>query len=614
MPRSVNCPKCRSAMQVSSQTPAGKPIKCSRCGHGFSMPAADRQVKPLAKPQAVNAPPKPASRGFVKLQRALVLFVFLSFLVCGGGGGWWVYSRVQSDGWSGLLSRGTATSSTSSTSAATQTAEDTGPPINKGTGDEDPLAYVPTDSNVLVGLQAGVWMDHPVLKPLLEHGLVSLGLVLLLAECKKHTGLELNELLDTVHVAMKTPPGDVTQPDSLTFVVRSKSPFDQLKVGGWLSGGGKPTKRDGKYYYDKPKELPFARTLYFPSNRMIVFSDRPADQWADLFAADGSNPAISSEFEQALRRVEQEPVWMAQHMDEATRADVKAGKPAPLFFAPLIANELQPVLKKVLPEARGFTARITPDGDAFRLRYGIACRTDAQAQELTKAFQASWTRHKPLKGKLANNALVLQSPERKLAVQDLVDSLEFTQQAWLAEGGIKVRQSALGALLSGGLSGFQDEAHEIAVLVGNELGFPLVTEKPLILSADEKALLEMLNKFREQAAKPALKVHPKLMAVARVHAATMAKQGKAEDDLEGKECPTRVREGGYKFKVGKVDYNIASGDKMTIEQAFEHWTKTQANKDILLADFDDTGLGFAKSDETGMVYYYQVFATPEPAK
>jgi uncharacterized protein YkwD len=271
-------------------------------------------------------------------------------------------------------------------------------------------------------------------------------------------------------------------------------------------------------------------------------------------------------------------------------------------------------LQKVLPTARGLSARISLEQNTVKLRYGIGCLNDAQAAELVKACQASWARHKPLKGKLLNNAVVLQGPERQQPIKELTDTLEFTQQAWLAEVSVKLSVDPLRVLFAGGLSGFQEHFRETAGLVGTELGFPLVTEQPLVLTRDEKALVDMLNKFREKASFPALKVHPKLMAVARAHAVTMAKEGKAEDDLLAKETPQRVREGGYKFKIGKVDFNIAAGEKMTIEQAFEHWTKTVAKHDILIADFEETGIGIAKNEETGIVYYYQVFSVPEPAK
>src|SRR6185437_9273688 len=67
------------------------------------------------------------------------------------------------------------------------------------------------------------------------------------------------------------------------------------------------------------------------------------------------------------------------------------------------------------------------------------------------------------------------------------------------------------------------------------------------MSAEERTLLDLLNKERTKADLPALKPHPLLFKAARAHSANMAKQRKMEHELDGKRPTQRVEAAGYNW-------------------------------------------------------------------
>src|SRR5262249_1173142 len=153
--------------------------------------------------------------------------------------------------------------------------------VNPGTGNEDPLAYIPGDANLIVGVNGAELITNPTLKPLVDHVLVEAGMLKLLANCKTQTGLELKDLFSIVIIAMKSR-SDLSQLESTTLVLQSSVAFHQKKLGRWASA--KPARQTKeKFYYEQHRDLPWVKTAYMPSDRILVLSDLPAHQWEILF-------------------------------------------------------------------------------------------------------------------------------------------------------------------------------------------------------------------------------------------------------------------------------------------------------------------------------------------
>ncbi len=78
------------------------------------------------------------------------------------------------------------------------------------------------------------------------------------------------------------------------------------------------------------------------------------------------------------------------------------------------------------------------------------------------------------------------------------------------------------------------------------------------LNADEKALIDLLNKSRAEAKLSKLKVNPTLCKAAKQHTLNMAKQEKMEHKLDGEGVAQRVTAAGYDYR--KVGENLARAD------------------------------------------------------
>jgi uncharacterized protein YkwD len=128
------------------------------------------------------------------------------------------------------------------------------------------------------------------------------------------------------------------------------------------------------------------------------------------------------------------------------------------------------------------------------------------------------------------------------------------------------------------------------------------------MSGQEKELLEMTNKERAREKLPPLKPNPVLFKAARAHSANMAKQGKMEHVLDGKNPAQRVRDLGYDY--AKAAENIGVGENVPMTEIMKGWMASKHHREnILEGKYTEVGLGIARNGK-GEVYYTQVFGAP----
>src|SRR5690349_13040301 len=90
------------------------------------------------------------------------------------------------------------------------------------------------------------------------------------------------------------------------------------------------------------------------------------------------------------------------------------------------------------------------------------------------------------------------------------------------------------------------------------------------LSKEEQKVLDLTNEARAKEKLPPLKPNATLMKVAQAHSENMARQGKMEHVLDGKNPSGRVEKAGYDYK--SVGENIAAADKgAKFEAVFKGW-------------------------------------------
>src|SRR5438105_3729329 len=145
---STSCPHCGAAVVSSPTTAPGDNVTCPKCGALF------------------NA--EPARRSRSSARRLLTVVLVLGILAAAGVGAYYLTPALSSSG------------------------------VNVGRGDEDPLAFLPADCAAVMSVE---------LEPLLS---VPMGGFMAMrrinqnipahfqANCRKHTGIEFNEMFDRV--------------------------------------------------------------------------------------------------------------------------------------------------------------------------------------------------------------------------------------------------------------------------------------------------------------------------------------------------------------------------------------------------------------------------------
>jgi uncharacterized protein YkwD len=108
-------------------------------------------------------------------------------------------------------------------------------------------------------------------------------------------------------------------------------------------------------------------------------------------------------------------------------------------------------------------------------------------------------------------------------------------------------------------------------------------------------MIEALNRARSKAEKPPLREDPKLVAAAQRHAQDMAAHGefRREDD-DGLTPVQRVEKARYAFEsFGE----IAASGLADPDEVVKSWLDRPSNRDYLLGDFRDVGVGVAASEK-----------------
>jgi uncharacterized protein YkwD len=126
----------------------------------------------------------------------------------------------------------------------------------------------------------------------------------------------------------------------------------------------------------------------------------------------------------------------------------------------------------------------------------------------------------------------------------------------------------------------------------------------LILSEEEKGVLDLTNAERKAAGLPPLAPNAKLFKAAREHAANMAKQDKLDHVLDEKDLGDRMKAAGYQFLV--AGENIA-WNQADPKAALQTWMGSEGHRaNILNVEYAEIGVAVVKNAR-GERYWTQVF-------
>jgi uncharacterized protein YkwD len=137
--------------------------------------------------------------------------------------------------------------------------------------------------------------------------------------------------------------------------------------------------------------------------------------------------------------------------------------------------------------------------------------------------------------------------------------------------------------------------------------------RPELNAAHLEALtVEAVNEARRAHGLEALKVHPLLVEAARAHSLDMIERRYFDHVApDGTSVQDRVRGRGLEY--GRIGENLHRSGEVEdpVSTAVESWLKSGGHRKLmLLPDFRQTGVGVKVDDESGAIYFTQVFLAP----
>ncbi|HZU37809.1 MAG TPA: hypothetical protein VFA18_17950, partial [Gemmataceae bacterium] len=305
--------------------------------------------------------------------------------------------------------------------------------INRGSGEEDPLAYVPADSNFVAGLDLTALYNDPTLGPQIQEKFLGKNGSLddnFLERVKTETGLRTQELFAQMTVAGKYDTSRANlagagnkqdKPSNLTLVLRPSKPFDQKKVAKALKDPVQK-RHQGMLYYEF-KENDETSTVFMPSNRTLVLTLLHGNQVEGIVGSNGQ-PALPVEAVTLIRGVAKNTGWVALLPGDEDRKTLVAS----LEKQPIPAEGK--IFTDALAKARGAAFYGHLDTQANLLKFGgsLLFGDNAAAADLTKQLNSQWDKQK---GQLPFLLLLLPPSVKKVA-EEVTNSLKFSAEGSLS--------------------------------------------------------------------------------------------------------------------------------------------------------------------------------------
>jgi DNA-directed RNA polymerase subunit RPC12/RpoP len=324
---------------------------------------------------------------------------------------------------------------------------------NRGTGNEDPLAFLPADCTAIGFINAGAISSRP--------GGSSLVQAILKAEpeffqkVKSEAGIEPQDLADQIWLGGKAREGTPGQPPIMSIVFKSKVPFDQNKMR--LAFKEATTAHAGLRAYFKINLSKGSALAYMPSDRILFLSDVSEADFVPIISSKATKPIISADLLGLAQTMDKEDVWAVVGIDEKARQQMKgpAGLPPGMGMPP----GLDAGLAKA--KAAGFGAAFV--GSQVKFTATVDCGTDAASKRLADELEGMWNKQK---GMLGIAAMAFGKSGSVLA-KDLTQSLRIASKGSFANATAQVSFEALKDSINEGIQAAQAAQQQPGARRGN---------------------------------------------------------------------------------------------------------------------------------------------------
>jgi hypothetical protein len=310
---------------------------------------------------------------------------------------------------------------------------------NIGSGREIPLAYVPADSTLVLGINLGLLADHPAWRDRLENAIRSQDPAPgFLDDCKAKTGVERSELFDQVILAFKLDGLNRNEPPHTTLIANSKVPFDQTKIRD-SEEEMYPDIAEGRFYYKRRVghilDLDY---LFMPSDRILVLSNLPQFDFETIVEKDGRAPFLSEEIVAMIQSLQNDPLWAILPFTDTLRQTLRRNSQAVVKTNPETALVLE-----TLSRSHAATANGRWEQDQFALTVNLVCADETAAGKALTRFQAYWEKH----SNRWVGLLPVLPKDRQALLQDLVANAKFSREGPTVQLGVKLSRPSAETLV-----------------------------------------------------------------------------------------------------------------------------------------------------------------------
>jgi hypothetical protein len=287
---------------------------------------------------------------------------------------------------------------------------------NRGTGQEDPLAYVPAEFTSVRHVDYAAMLSLPEIGSTIQLQLeVTLGS--LEAKLREKIGGDFNDFYSQITIAEREDTGG--EPPRL-FIVQSRQPFDQAKVRQSTTN---PVAHShaGKRYFSI-EDRPY-KWLFMPCNTIVVLSNLPEKEWLDVVARDGSQVHLPAPLAGLIQKANGSSIWVAWEIGASARSAI--GRPSSGQNSPQFAGMVPPSLKGPIDNAKAVGIWFGIDGKQISAHGALQCKDEADAKKFAKA--ADDAMNNEIKGQLSLATFALPKEVGK-ALTEFFGSLKFSSR------------------------------------------------------------------------------------------------------------------------------------------------------------------------------------------